>query len=276
MLNDLEKYHTGVEMLSEEINQPHPWWKYSDKLRKHILSCTYAGLYSHEEALERGMRLVIGEAGHVADGNMIKLYWLLDESDGVIADVRFQVYGESALIGAADGACELLMRKNYDQAKRMSSEIIDIHLRDKNDQVAFPFETGAHLNLVLEAIEDAANQCQDIPLADTYVASPVATDHGETSVYPGWKKLNKTKKLAVIREVLEREIQPYIELDEGGVEVLDIKNGKEVIIAYSGSCTSCYSAIGGTLEAINSILQAKVHPEISVVPDMSNLELPEW
>ncbi|HSX04708.1 MAG TPA: NifU family protein, partial [Rhabdochlamydiaceae bacterium] len=79
------------------------------------------------------------------------------------------------------------------------------------------------------------------------------------------------QKLSVIKEVVAKEIQPYIELDAGGVEVLKIENN-QVHIAYSGSCTSCYSATGATLEAIQQLLRAKVYPELTVIPDMSFLK----
>ena len=57
------------------------------------------------------MRLVIGKEGRCSDGNAVCLYLLVDENDGVIADARFQASGQSALIGAAEAACELLIRR---------------------------------------------------------------------------------------------------------------------------------------------------------------------
>ena len=63
-------------------------------------------------------------------------------------------------------------------------------------------------------------------------------------------------------------MRPYIALDAGGVEVINLLEDKEVIIAYQGSCTSCYSAIGTTLSYIQQVLRAKVHPSLVVVPDI--------
>lgn len=231
-----------------------------------------AGRFTRQEAEARDMRLAEAYEGSIEDGNLIVLYWLVDKDDGIVVDAKFQVYGQSALIGAAEGACELVVGKNYDQARRISTELIDKHLRDKSDMPAFPKETYPHLNLVLGAIDLAAEQCTDIPFADTYVAPPVPTDIGEVvpGGYPGWMELPLKKKIAVIEQVLDQDVRPYIALDAGGVSVLNLLNDRELIIAYQGSCTSCYSSVGTTLSYIQQVLRAKVHPELTVVPDLSS------
>ena len=157
------------------------------------------------------------------------------------------------------------------QAQRITAELIDMHLRDRSEKNAFPEETASLLNKILDAIEKASEQCTDIPYQDVYVASPVAADKNETSVYPGWEQLSLRDQIAVVEDVIAKEIRPYIELDEGGVEVADIVGGKEVCIIYQGSCTSCYSATGSTLNAIQQILRSKVHPDLVVIPDAKSL-----
>lgn len=246
-----------------------PWARYSKKLANKIDQARSAGFFTKEEAEARVMRLAEGKEGTIEEGNCVVLYWLVDKDDGVIADAKFQVYGQSVLIGAAEAACELLIGKNYDQAKRISADLIDKQVRDKSDVPAFPKETYPHLNLILGAIDQAAEQCTDIPFADTYVSAPVPTDIGEVlpGGYPGWLELPLKKKIAVIEQVLDQDVRPYIALDAGGVSVLNLLNDKELVITYQGSCTSCYSSIGTTLSYIQQIVRAKVHPDITVVPD---------
>lgn len=248
-----------------------PWMRYSRKLVAKIENPRCAGYFTKEEAEARNVRLAEGKEGSIKDGNGIILYWLVDKDDGIIIDSKFQVYGQSALIGAAEATCELLVGKNYGQARRISTELIDKQVRDKSDTPAFPKETYPHLNLILEAIDVAAEQCTDIPFADTYVAAPVPADIGEVIAggYPGWMELTLKKKIAVIEQVLDQDVRPYIALDAGGVSVLNLLNDKELIIAYQGSCTSCYSSIGTTLSYIQQVLRAKVHPDIVVVPDIT-------
>ncbi len=249
---------------------PFPWSRYSRKLIAKIDNPRSAGFFTPDESEARSMRLVESVAGRVQDGNVIKFYWLVDKDDGIIVDAKFQAFGQSALIGAAEAACELLVGKNYDQAKRINADLIDKQLRDKADIAAFPPETYPHLNLILEAMEMAADQCTDLPLAATYVAPPVPSEIGEVipGGYPGWKELTLKKKIAVIEEILDRDIRPYIALDAGGVNVLNLLQDKEVIISYQGTCTSCYSAIGTTLSYIQQVLRAKVHPDLVVTPEL--------
>lgn len=257
-------------MSLEEITEEFPWYRYSKKLQTRIERPRSAGFFTEDEALQRGVRLIQAQEGSVVEGNCVKLYWLVDKEDGTIIDARFQVYGQSALIGAAEAACEASIGKNYDQTSRLTTDLIDRELRDKQDTSAFPRETFPHLNLVLEAIETAAQQCTDIPLPTAYVAPPVPTGPGEVveGGYPGWETLPLKKKLAVIEKVLDDDVRPYIAMDAGGVEVLNLIDDKQVIISYQGACTSCYSSIGTTLSYIQQTLQNKVWPDLIVTPDI--------
>lgn len=246
-----------------------PWARYSKKLAAKIELARYSGFFTKEEAEARMLRFVEGKEGNIEEGNCVILYWLVDKDDGIISDAKFQAYGQSVLIGAAEAICELLIGKNYDQARRVSAELIDKHFRDRSEVPAFPKETYPHLNLILEAIDHAADQCTDIPFADTYVSTPIPSEIGEVlpGGYPGWLELPLKKKIAVIEQVLDQDVRPYIALDAGGVSVLNLLNDKELVIAYQGSCTSCYSSIGTTLSYIQQIVRAKVHPDITVIPD---------
>ena len=259
-------------MTRPRFYKPYPWVFYSKKLSSKIENPKFSGAFTSEMAQEKGMRLVIGREGQISNGNAITFYWLVDENDGILADVKYQAFGASALIGAAEGASELLMRKNYDQAKRISADLIDRQLRDRAEEEAFPQETAAYLNLVLSAIEDAADQCIDIPITESYTTPPMLLETAENGEYPGWKELSTQEKIAVIEEIINKEIRPYIELDAGGVQIVDLVEDKQLIIAYQGSCTSCHSATGSTLSAIEHILQAKVSPDLTVVPDLSSLQ----
>lgn len=253
------------------ITQSFPWSRYSKKLNVKIDRPRCMGFFSKEESEARGMRLAEGQEGSLEEGNVVRLYWLVDPEDGMIVDARFQVYGQSALIGAAEIVCELAVGKNYDQARRIGTELIDKQVRDRPEEAAFPKETAPHLNLVLGALDNAAEQCMDIPLSINYVAPPAPLDFGEIleGGYPGWETLSKQQRLTLIEDVVARDIRPYIELDAGGVKVLDLVNDREVLIAYQGSCTSCFSATGTTLSYIQQVLKGKVHPSLLVIPDLS-------
>lgn len=242
------------------------WALYGKKLTQKIEHPQFVGFFKPEDVQGRGLRLVIGRQDSIA------LYWLVDEADGVIADIRYQMIGPSALIGALEAACQLLLRKNYDQARRISADLIDREVRDKPNEEAFPVQFYGHLNLVLEAVEEAAQQCTDIAIDETELHSPLTPEMTRGSAIEGWEELSQKAKLAIIEQVIQTEIRPYIELDAGGIQIIDLSDQHELTIAYQGSCTSCHSATGSTLTAIQNILQAKVFPAIRVIPDLSYLK----
>lgn len=243
----------------------YPWNRFSRKLLRRIEKPSYVGLFLEEEAELKQMRLVVGKEGSISEGYAINLYLLVDKEDGIIADAKFQAFGPTALIGAADFACELMIRKTYDQARRLRADLIDKQARDVGSSPAFPDDVSVYLNFVLFAIEEATMQCMDIPLSEEYLATPVlSTEEGKS--YPGWEALSKAQQIKVIEEVIESDIRPYIELDAGGVQIVDLIEGKELIISYQGSCTTCYSATGSTLNAIQQILRAKISPSLIVTP----------
>lgn len=247
-----------------------PWQKFSKKVSLRIESPYCYGFFEEKDAKERNLHLAIGSVGRVEDANRAVLYWLVDPTDGVIIDARFQAFGSSILIATCETSCELVIGKNYDQAKRISADFIENYLRDKNDVPSIPKELFSQINLVVDAIDDAAKKCDGLPLASNYVAPPV-TGHEIAFVeggYPGFKELPIKQKLDVVESVIAREVRPYIELDAGGVEVLNYVEPNEVVIAYQGACTSCYSATGATLSYIQQVLRAQIDPEITVRPEI--------
>lgn len=258
-------------MSYEDLIETFPWERYSKKMAAKIDRPRNSGFFTQADAEQRGMRCVVGREGTREEGNAVALFWLVDPTDGIIVDAKFQLFGQSALIAAAEAACELLIGKNYDQAKRISAELIDIQLRDKPDHPAFPDETLGHLNLVIDAIDNGAEQCADIPLPTQYV-TPIPQER-ESEGYPGWLELSHEKKLAVIEAILDEEVRPYVELDAGGIQVQKLIDDRELVIAYQGACTTCFSAIGTTLSTIQQIMQTKVHPGLVVVPNMDELKL---
>jgi NifU-like protein len=248
-----------------------PWTKFSRKLADKMETLRFAGLFSEEEAKMRGMRLAVGGSFHEGERSWIRFYFLVDEWDGVIADVKFQAFGPISLLGAADVCAEIVIRKNYDQAQKIGADLIDRHVRDKKDREAFSPSDYPYLNLVIDALTEAAKLCADIPLPESYTPTPMQPSL-EGGPYPGWQTLSLEQQIAVIEDVISADIRPYIELDAGGIEIVSLTEGKDLVIAYKGACTTCHSATGSTLNAIQQILSAKVHPDIRVIPDSSFLQ----
>lgn len=222
--------------------KPHTWSTYPTGLQRHILNPSAMGTFGESPFLK-----VTGK--EETPGNTVVIHLLVDEEDGLIADARFQAYGDSALVGIADMACAKILRKSYIQAAHLSLDV--------------PESVYSHFNLVLCAIQEAAAQCNHISATPLELPTDIEN-------LPDWEEMTEAAKLAAIKKVIATEIQPYVELDAGGVEVLAL-DGNHVTIAYEGTCTSCHAATGSTLTAIQQILRTKLFKELTVTPDMSLL-----
>lgn len=252
---------------SKPLFSSFPWMRYSKALTLAVERPTCVGCFELEASTERGMHLAVGRAGSRNQGNEVAIFWLVDPMDGVIVDAKFQVFGQSALIGAGEAACVTTIGKTIQQAKRITADLLDRCLRDKSDQAAFPPEAFVHLNLVLDAIDLACETCTHLTVSLHPPATPLPAEERGSGQYPDWDPLSVAEKMALIEEILAKDIRPYIELDAGGVELVRLE-GLEVHIVYSGSCTSCFSATGATLSYIQQHLRANVHPSLTVVPHL--------
>jgi NifU-like protein len=74
------------------------------------------------------------------------------------------------------------------------------------------------------------------------------------------KKLTNLQKIALIQEIIEKEIRPGLQADSGDIELIDI-DGNKVTIALRGMCTGCLMA-GVTLEGIQNKLRELVSDAI--------------
>lgn len=77
-------------------------------------------------------------------------------------------------------------------------------------------------------------------------------------------------QLKAVEAVMDKEIRPMLTMDGGNLEILDIrKEGDGVIdiyIRYLGACSGCASGSGGTLYAIENVLQDTLSKNIRVMP----------
>lgn len=232
------------------------------KGKEKIKTLQFAGSFSPQLAEEKGMRYVVGKEANVC------FYWLVDETDGVIADVKFQAFGPLSFIAAAETLAEMTIRKTYKQASRITADLIDKGLRDHPEENVFSQEGYPLLNQLISALDQAAALCEDIPCSTQDYKTPIDGLNLENqNGLPEWETLPLEQKKQLIEEVVHKEIRPYIQLDEGDIRILDIKEN-EIQIAYEGSCTSCYAATGSTLSAIQQILRARLHPHLVVIPNL--------
>ena len=79
-------------------------------------------------------------------------------------------------------------------------------------------------------------------------------------------KKDKSPEVIKVDQILDRTVRPGLQADGGDLEVLSVEKD-EVRISYQGACGGCPSAMMGTLEAIENILQQEMgNKNLRVVP----------
>ena len=76
------------------------------------------------------------------------------------------------------------------------------------------------------------------------------------------RKLTNIQKIAMIQEIIEREIRPLLQSDGGDVELADVE-GNKVIVSLRGMCTGCLMA-DVTIKNIEKKLRELVSEDLIV------------
>ncbi len=76
------------------------------------------------------------------------------------------------------------------------------------------------------------------------------------------KKMTNLQKIALIQDVIEKEIRPRLQADGGDIELIDI-DGNRVIVGLRAMCVGCPSG-GVTIEGIQKKLRELVSEDIVV------------
>ena len=239
---------------------------FEEALLKKLYFQDYLGSFDKAEAALKEMKAVSG-LETTDDSQMIKIHLLVDKSDGIIADVRFQVFGKSMFYIVLETLADLILLKSYVFASKVSSAVIENKLK-KDLKQSLPRAFDKVINHVLFALDEALRDCQDIPVDEKELVTPIESE-GEKIEIPNWLALELKQQLNILESVIAEDIRPYIELDEGGIEIVSLKEGIFLTIGYKGACTTCHSSTGSTLNAIQQILRNKVFPAIVVIPDSS-------
>lgn len=80
------------------------------------------------------------------------------------------------------------------------------------------------------------------------------------------KHKSNNPEIQKINEILDRTVRPALQADGGDIDIIDVLDD-EVKILYQGACGGCPSALTGTLQAIENILQNELDkPNLKVSP----------
>ncbi len=79
-----------------------------------------------------------------------------------------------------------------------------------------------------------------------------------------FSKLDLDDQVRLVNEALEPEVYPALQMDGGGLEIMDIQ-GYDVHVQYYGACGNCSIGETATLPFIEQTLQTQVDPRIKVI-----------
>ncbi len=239
------------------------WARFSSKLKKSLRSLKHSGALTATP----GVKLINGSSKCYMRGSSLAIYWLVNEESLEITNASHITLGGPALMAAAEALCSLSIGKKVAQAITLSADDLDAHFRSRSDKMAFPEESSTDLNVVIDTLDALRDKCGEefSALSSTLNrAAPMEKDSAKE--YPGWGALTKEEKIAVIEEALDKEVRPYVSMDGGGVEIIELEEGDRLIIAYQGACAFCFAATGATLSYIQQTLNKNVSSSIVVVP----------
>ena len=80
------------------------------------------------------------------------------------------------------------------------------------------------------------------------------------------RKLTNIQKIKLIEEVVDREIRPALQRDQGDIDLVDVA-GNRVTIAFRGMCAGCQVSEFTRRDFIEAKLRECVSPEIVVVEE---------
>ncbi len=253
-----------------------PFELMSEKLKKRIEKPRYVKTIS-DAASALDMEVFSFSKQMERQGVEATLFVIVDKEDGSIVDASYICVGPTYLIGALEALVDNSLGYSMAQFSCIDSERLDKTMRDFNYVAAFPKEADPWINYVLEMSEAITAQCSHyIDMDETILLDEPATPVGQMNLEKvknfTWDEASYELRLKVIDKVLKEDVRPYIQLDDGDIEIVSLEDEK-LTIRYQGACVSCPSSIGGTLSAMNNILQKRVFEGIQVDVDMEALSL---
>jgi NifU-like protein len=91
----------------------------------------------------------------------------------------------------------------------------------------------------------------------------LAEVHGEAPPDPVRPKLTNMQRMRLVDEVIENEIRPRLQADDGDIELQDV-DGTTVLVSLRGRCTNCPSSQVTLKQGVEATLREKVDPAIVV------------
>ncbi|MCH9622015.1 MAG: hypothetical protein S4CHLAM20_14490 [Chlamydiia bacterium] len=236
------------------------WDLYSDKMHKLIKEHKNASSCKGKEYRDKKL------------GFVFTMMFDYDRENETFVSMNYQVSGPSFTIALLEGLAELIIGKKVQSIARI--RVDDILEQISAYELAMDYEDqdiadfirylSRYANLIIDAYYELFEE-----LVGVMYTTPEALSNFQaegSNLIKDFFQLEKQVQINIIDEVMEKDIRPYVALDDGNVKVKDLTKSGVILIQYEGNCTSCHAAGSTTLSAITSIIQSKIHPELQVLP----------
>lgn len=131
------------------------WDEYSTKVASRMNDPKHRGEITQAEALVMGGKLVVADFGAEACGDAVRLFWVVDKDERIIA-AKFKSFGCGTAIAASDMMVELCIGKTVQEALTIDNIVVEKHLRDQEDKPAVPPQKMHCSVMAHDAIKEAA------------------------------------------------------------------------------------------------------------------------
>lgn len=241
--------------------------KYSSKFDQAAGQPDHRGAYYAEDAREQGMALV--EAKY----KDTKLYWLVDVVEDRIYSAKFFSYGGKVPLAIGETLCSMVEGLTLQEACSLLGPDIESQLRDDPSIPCVPEPKLKAFAAVGELLKNANDQ---YPSAKALAVASASVNKEElkstadlTMAEKAWLGLSQEDQITQLDLVLDEKIRPALMNDGGNVLVLEVIDGKKVMVEYQGACGSCGSSIGATLSYIEQALRKDIYNGLVVMPTNS-------
>jgi NifU-like protein len=243
--------------------------KYSQKIETMAQSPKHRGAFFTEDASTKDLALA------TAKYKDIKVYWLIDPQLDLIYDAKFFSYGGPASVALGEMLCTLAKGMKVESATAFTIPQIEALLRDDaaTPATAAPAEdVFASLPPLLGAVKDAYAPAKALALAT--IAMKAKSDGSPrrsafealTEADKSWLAKPKDEQIAVIENLIDKEIRPGLNMDGGDLHIRDLEDGERLVIKWQGACGGCASSTGATLSYIEDSLRRQVFSGMQVIP----------
>jgi len=267
-------------------------WEYSETVKEHYKNPKNVGSIENPSA--------IGEAGALACGDALKLY-LKIEND-IVVDAKFQTFGCGSAVASSSMLTEMIIGKPLEEVKKITNKDIIEKLGGLPPEKTHCSVMGREAledalnNYYGYKIGEKATDkiiCNCFSVTESTIKE--AVEHGAKTVkeitdltYAGGacgrcknniqyiidsmlgvqkqdnKELTPVQFAIKVNSVLETEVAPDLALDNGGIELIDIK-GKDVYIKLKGTCSSCPNSTATMKGFVEKKLREKIDSDINVI-----------